>query len=76
MCEKCEQTKAILQECANRQGHHKCWWNPEVLKSLMDLHHIKPTVEPNLPSREEFAEGCEAYAGDLYGFANPSSGAK
>ncbi len=59
-------TKKILQELANRQGHNKCWYNPEVIKELLELYEIKPTVSPNLPSPEEFAQGCFNYQKELY----------
>ena len=70
MCERCDQARVILQECANRQGHNKCWWNPEVLQSLMTLFDIQSTVEPCLPPKEEFNQQCGVYADKLYGVDN------
>ena len=65
--EKQDKAIAILQEWANKQGHERCHWHPEVLQELADVFGIKPTVEPKLPPRAEFEIGCKQYQDEQYG---------
>jgi hypothetical protein len=59
--------KTILQDWANKQGHERCHWHPEILQKLADLFGVEPTVEPELPPRAEFEEGCKRYQDEEYG---------
>jgi hypothetical protein len=58
--------KAVLQEWADKQGHERCHWHPDILQRLANLFEIKPTVEPKLPPREEFESGCRRYQEEQY----------
>ena len=64
--EKYQQAQAILQEWANKQGHERCHWHPDILQRLADVFEIKPTVDPKLPPEEEFAEFCDRYRKEQY----------
>jgi hypothetical protein len=61
-----EAAKAILQEWANKQGHERCHWHPEILQKLADLFGVEPTVEPMLPPEAEFEEMCGKYRQEQY----------
>lgn len=64
---KFDQAKAILQEWADKQGHERCHWHPEILQRLANLFEIEPSVVPALPPRIEFEEGCKRYQDEEYG---------
>jgi UDP-glucose 6-dehydrogenase len=65
MCKKCEDTRSLLLELANRQGHDRCWWNPEILQQLFAIHEIV-VPSPILPTESEFREGCNTFTEELY----------
>lgn len=70
---KCAEAKAIIQSWLDKQGHEKCWYYPELFRELATLFDLKPTVEPALPPRNEFKEGCSRYEEEIYiveGFNN------
>lgn len=61
-------TRLILQQLATRKGHDRCWYNPEVLRELLDLHGIELSADrTDLPSEDDFAAGCNRFRRELYG---------
>jgi hypothetical protein len=66
--------RQIVQEFLDKQGHHRCWWFPELFKRLATTLDLKPTVEPELPKRREFELGCWQYQDEEYGPAKPALG--
>ncbi len=62
------QVREIVQEWADKQGHERCWWFPELFRRLADVLAIEPRVEPGLPLlRDEFEQGCRRYQDEQYG---------
>ena len=64
--EKLEQTKAIIQEWLDKQGHDRCWYYPDLFRKLADLFEIELSVDPSLPPLEEFKKGCARYQEEEY----------
>ncbi len=56
----------LVQGYVNRQGHDRCWYLPELFDKLAKTLDIEPTVQPGLPSREEFEKGCRRYQNEQY----------
>lgn len=67
MCEKCDKAKQVIQEWADKQGHERCWYYPDLFNRLAELFDVQPSVEPCLPSRPEFELGCCRYQDEEYG---------
>lgn len=65
MCEKCKETEAIIQEWANKQGHDRCWYYPDLFRRLAEVFEmdLKPG---SLPPRQEFEMGCLRYQREEY----------
>lgn len=61
------QARAILSEWAQKQGHAKCWNHNEILARLCTLFAVWVNESELLPSRADFALGCEAYQDFIYG---------
>lgn len=65
MCEKCERIKETIQEWANKQGHDRCWYYPDLFKHLADI--LDMDIQPGqLPPRKEFEQGCLKYQNEEY----------
>lgn len=60
------QVKTILSDWAHNKGHDKCWHHPEILKRLCHIIGISTDIDPELPPREEFQQGCKSYEEQLY----------
>lgn len=67
---KLEGVKAIVQAYADRQGHERCWYLPELFDELTTVLEITPTKPPLLPPRCEFEAGCKKYQDEQYGKGN------
>lgn len=67
MCNICDQVKAITQEWADKQGHERCHYYPELFRRLAEILGIKSQVEACLPPRSEFEKGCRRYQDEEYG---------
>ena len=65
-CPDCTETKKIIQEWVDKQGHDRCWYYPELFKQLVNIFKLSPKVEPKLPPREEFELGCKRYQKQEY----------
>lgn len=63
---KYEEVKIILKQWADLKGHNKCFHHPEILTKLCVLTNISIQNNPELPSEEEFKQGCEAYRKEIY----------
>jgi hypothetical protein len=61
------EVRQIVQEWLDKQGHNRCWWFPELFKRLATTLDLKPTVEPELPPRPEFEQGCKQYQDEEFG---------
>lgn len=56
-----DQTRILLQNWIDKQGHERCWYYPDIFNELIKLYGIVPNNHPNLPTIEEFKEGCNKY---------------
>ena len=56
---KALEAKQALQEWADKQGHDRCCYYPEIFERLAKILNVKPKKAPCLPSVEEFRKGCE-----------------
>jgi hypothetical protein len=66
-CSECEQAKKMIHEWIGKQGHDRCWYYPDLFKKLASVFKISMKVEPQLPPRSEFEEGCRKYQAEQYG---------
>jgi len=65
MCEKCKKAELIIQEWADKQGHDRCWYYPDLFRKLAEVFEMD--IQPgSLPSREEFEKGCLKYQNEEY----------
>lgn len=65
-----EEARKLLQQWVDKQGHDRCWYYPEIFKQLCQLFDVKLKVDPSLPPRNEFEEGCRKYQEEEYGRQN------
>lgn len=64
-CKKCNKVQKILKEWVKKKSHDKCWYYPELFNKLVQVFDIK--VESlELPSKEEFDQGCKKYQDEIY----------
>lgn len=60
------ETRSILQEWVDQQGHNRCWYYPELFRRLVALYGVEASKEPALPPEEEFKAGCNKYREEEY----------
>ncbi len=60
------EAKGIIQEWVDKQGHHRCWYYPDLFRKLADIFEVRPSRDPGLPSIQEFRKGCEKYQEEEY----------
>ena len=65
--EKLKEVRQITQEWLDQQGHNRCWYYPELFAKLTATLGLKITVDPALPSRPEFEEGCRRFQNEEFG---------
>jgi hypothetical protein len=58
--------KQILREWLNQQRHNRCWYYPDVFNRLAECLGVEATIGPDLPSLEEFRDGCRRYQDEQY----------
>ncbi len=61
-----DEARRLLQEWVDKQGHDRCWYYPDIFKKLAILLDVKMTVEPGLPPRCEFEDGCKKFQDEQY----------
>lgn len=66
-CPDCIQTRKIVQSWLDQQGHDRCWYYPDLFRSLVKLLGLSATKAPKLPPRREFEEGCKRYQSEEFG---------
>lgn len=59
-------TKNLIQVWVDQQGHNRCWYYPDIFRTLATFFGIKASHEPALPPREEFEKGCQWYQKEEY----------
>jgi hypothetical protein len=57
--------KTVVQEWANKKGHDRCWYYPELFRELAAIFEIAAS-DPCLPPRNEFEQGCRRYQEEVY----------
>lgn len=65
MCDRCEMARSLLENWANKQGHERCWWHPDILTALANALDVK-IPPPILPLQAEFSKGCDIYKAEQY----------
>lgn len=58
--------REVTQKWVDKQGHDRCWYYPELFKRLVNIFQIRPTKNPDLPSRPEFEAGCRRFQDEEY----------
>jgi hypothetical protein len=58
--------KILVQQWVDTQGHHKCWYYPEIFTEIARILDIDISKMPKLPPKEEFKVGCERYQEEVY----------
>ncbi len=61
------EARELIQTWTDKQGHDRCWYYPELFERLKKLYDIRPRIDPALPPRAEFEEGCRRYQTEEYG---------
>lgn len=61
-----DKVKNIVKEFINKQGHEKCWYYPDLFKSLVEVLGVKIQIT-ELPDREAFEAGCREYQDSIFG---------
>lgn len=61
------ETKRILRLWAEKQGHDRCWYYPDLFRQLMELHGIELPADLGQPSLDEFQAGCKRFQTEEYG---------
>jgi len=64
--EKLKEVRQITQEWLDQQGHNRCWYYPELFAKLVKTLGLQMTVDPALPPRTEFEEGCKKFQDEQY----------
>jgi hypothetical protein len=65
--QKLEEIRQITQSWLDQQGHNRCWYYPELFQKLATVLNLKIEVDPSLPPKSEFEEGCKKYQQEEYG---------
>ena len=65
-CKQCTEAKLLIQQWLSKQGHDQCHYYPDIFGQLAKLFEIEPTIDLNLPPREEFRRGCHQFEDTLY----------
>ncbi len=63
---KYKEARILLQEWTDKQGHERCHYYPEIFRKLCDVLEVEPILDPALPLRNEFEEGCRRYQNEEY----------
>ena len=58
--------RQIVQEWLDQQGHDRCWYYPELFSKLANVLNLTPKIDPALPTRQEFEEGCRKFQDEEY----------
>lgn len=61
------QVRALIESWAAKQGHDRCWYYPEIFLELAKAVGLEIGLDPKLPPRAEFEEGCRKYQCEQYG---------
>ena len=64
--EKLDKAKRVIQDWADKQGHDRCWYYPELFRELVEIFEIKLSKNPSLPPLDEFKKVCEKYQKEEY----------
>lgn len=59
--EKLSKIKQIVLLWDSKEGHDRCWYYPELFKEIAQVLEIELNKSPQLPTLEEFKEGCCKY---------------
>jgi hypothetical protein len=70
MCDKCQEIADLLKEWADKQGHDRCWYYPDVFRQLCFVLGVTLTSEPHLPPLDEFKKGCDRYQSEEFGISS------
>lgn len=55
-----------IEEWANKQGHDRCWYYPDIFAIIVKVLGINVSSTPTLPSPDEFKVGCALYHKEQY----------
>lgn len=59
--QKEQEAKELIQSWANKEGHDRCWYYPDIFESLADHFQVENNNHALLPTLEEFECGCDKY---------------
>jgi len=65
--EKLKQIRSVVEEWANKQGHDRCWYYPDLFHQIAVILDVELPKTPVLPPRVEFEEGCRRYQNEEFG---------
>ena len=51
--EKLTQIRSVVQEWANKQGHDRCWYYPDLFRQIAAILELELPKTPVLPPRVE-----------------------
>ncbi len=56
-CPQCAKAKQLLEEWSAQQSQERCWYYPDIFRSLATIFNVRLRFEPKLPLRREFEAG-------------------
>lgn len=65
-CPKCDEASKLVQQWLDKQGHERCWYYPDIFRSLAKVFGLTSKLPSNLPPRKEFENGCKKYQQEEY----------
>jgi hypothetical protein len=65
MGKRIKEVRRLVREWADKQGHNKCHYYPEIFDKLCVFLNIP--IQPVYIPRSEFEEGCIRYQDELFG---------
>lgn len=65
-CPHCESARQILNEWIAKQTHDRCWYYPDLFRKLIACLRIDASIDPQLPTRKDFEDGCRRYQDEEY----------
>ena len=63
---KYNEARKVIREWIDKQEHDRCWYYPDLFRTLADILEVRPSRDPGLPPIEEFKKGCERYQDEEY----------
>ena len=58
---KLEQIRTLVQEWVDKKQHDRCWYYPEIFRSIAEILNVTPTGPVDRVTEPEFRGGCDRF---------------